>query len=788
METLTHLKLWSKFSRKDRGEPAVPQSLGTLKVTTERAVDSKSNHIEICNVPTGSVLYTACQDLIRDVMNNAPRRIAENVRPYDVPGALKDGSLHSANTAGWTRIEDSLSRDPSFPASSPTGVATGDSIAGSYELVPVETSSDVAMRDPKLPCHMLGDHHQKDYFVGREDILQIVDNYLLAPFPQKLYQDADFTRDLRSYAICGLGGIGKTELAIQYAHTRKNHFEAIFWLKADDSKVLASDFANIAVRLGLEDDNSLDITASCDIVMGWLAKPLRDSSQPDDPRNHVKWLLIFDNVDNLDVLADYWPKLGCGSVLVTSRDPNAKQNIHICNGLHLPPLTNSETEGLMQQLTNVMAEGPQREALVKIAERLAGLPLVINHISGLFRSFRLSYVDFFKYLREDGTKKLYEKQPATTGTETVQSLVTFWALDRLSAPSKALLQVICLLDPDDIPEDFLIDIKHQVRLSGYPTDWESYFNARKELLSSSLVVQMENNKLTLHRLVRDAAKDMMEPAKLAQAFQSASNLLVSAWPFQALEEHHSTARFSKCEALFCSVLRLKDGLQAMLERDSKFALDLSIARLFNDTGWYLFERGLQEETKPFCELALQVAERMKNKVSAEAVEVIRQSHLFLGIALVETNEHSLSMHHKKKWLNMLRERTSESGYEIEDYELGYAYNEIGVAYGNVGMVEDAINAFIRSIQIFQGLENYEETMLGWPEPNLGFMYWLKGDLVRAEQAFVEILDIHAAKWGVDDTHSFKYEHLHIEMHNADSSQDREDSLWLRQRTGVERPV
>ncbi|KAJ4308103.1 hypothetical protein N0V84_012298 [Fusarium piperis] len=490
---------------------------------------------------------------------------------------------------------------------------------------------------------MLGDHCRRDNFVGREDILKTIDDHLLRPTSQREStlepnRDFDTALHLRSFAICGLGGIGKTELAIQYAHTRKQHFEAIFWLSADDSKILASNFANLAVQLGLEDDDSLDITASRDIVMGWLSKPLRKSSEPDERRNYVNWLLIFDNVDNLDVLADYWPKLGRGSVLITSRDPNAKQNIHIHHGLHLPPLTNTETEALMQQLTHVRVDQYQREALAKIAEGLDGLPLVVNQMSGLFRSFRLSYIDFLTFLQDEGIKKLYERQAGIMGAQKTQSLVTFWALDRLSAPTRALLQVICLLDPDDIPEDLLVDIT--------------------------------------------------------------------------------------CQA---------NGLR------------------------YMFERGLQEETKPFCELSLQIAERMKSNVGAEAVECIRESHSFLGIALVETNEHSLSMNHKQKWLDMLLERPFKSGAVIEDYELGYAYNEIGVAYGNADRIEEAIDAFIRSIQIFQGLEDYEDIMLGWPEPNLGFMYWLKGDFDKAEQALVEILDIHASTWGVDDTNSFKYD-------------------------------
>ncbi|KAI8659981.1 NB-ARC domain-containing protein [Fusarium sp. Ph1] len=508
--------------------------------------------------------------------------------------------------------------------------------------------------------------------------------------------------------------------------------------------------------------------------MGWLSRPLRQTSQPDEPGNFVNWLLIFDNVDNLDVLDDYWPKLGRGSVLITSRDPNAKQNMYIHEGLHLPPLTNTETEVLMQKLTHVRADDYQKDALAKIAESLDGLPLVINQMSGLFRSFRLSYMDFLDFLQEEGIEKLYAQQSSSSGKQIAQSLVTYWALNRLSSPAKALLQVMCLLDPDDILEDILIDKSGQVSLIDYPTSRGNYYSARRELLSSSLISQKRNNRLSLHRLVQDATKSMMERAQLVSAFQAAAKLIVSAWPFQSIKEHHSTVRFSKCEDIFPCVLRLKDGLNSILETSPDFPMDISLARLFNDTGWYMFERGLQEETKPFCDLALLIAERLKKTHGSEAIECIRESQQFLGIALVETNEHTLSMAHKQKWLDMLLQRKSDSGAPIEDYELGYAYNEIGVAYGNADMIDEAIEAFVRSIEIFQGLDDYEDTMLGWPEPNLGFMYWLKGDLETAETALVEILDIHAAAWGVDDTHSFKTGKILYGLGNVLESQGRFD--------------
>jgi tetratricopeptide (TPR) repeat protein len=184
-----------------------------------------------------------------------------------------------------------------------------------------------------------------------------------------------------------------------------------------------------------------------------------------------------------------------------------------------------------------------------------------------------------------------------------------------------------------------------------------------------------------------------------------------------------------------------------------FTDSMSLSRL--TVTRYLFERGLPEESKQFYELGLLLGQKLKTQLGEAAIESVRESHSLLGITLVETNEHHLSMIHKTKWLSMLEERRTATGYPVEDYELGYAYNEIGVAYGNNNMLNEAADAFRRSIAIFQGLDNYDDTMLGWPEPNLGFIYWMQGKLDNAEQALVEIHDIHAAAYGIDDTESFK---------------------------------
>jgi tetratricopeptide (TPR) repeat protein len=171
---------------------------------------------------------------------------------------------------------------------------------------------------------------------------------------------------------------------------------------------------------------------------------------------------------------------------------------------------------------------------------------------------------------------------------------------------------------------------------------------------------------------------------------------------------------------------------------------------------------------------------MQEDSNDETNRTVRESHSYLGIAAAETNEHSYSLLHKQKWLDMLLSRTDDNGQQMEDYELGYAYNEIGVAYGNTNLLDKAAEAFTRSIEIFQASTSFEDTDLGWPQPNLGFIYWMQGKLSEAEEVLVEILDIHTAEWGTDDTTSFKFGTLNPLLSLSDNLQDWKNSVRIGQ--------
>jgi len=136
----------------------------------------------------------------------------------------------------------------------------------------------------------------------------------------------------------GLGGIGKTQLAIKYCRRHKEKYTAIFWLNANDEDSLKLGFRDVAQQI-LQDHPSASMLASVDLdgnldqvvlaVKAWL-----------DLRKNTRWLIIYDNYDNPRIpgIADssaidvrrYLPRSDHGSIIITTRSAQVSgQRIHV---------------------------------------------------------------------------------------------------------------------------------------------------------------------------------------------------------------------------------------------------------------------------------------------------------------------------------------------------------------------------------------------------------------------------------------------------------------------------
>jgi Cdc6-like AAA superfamily ATPase len=106
-------------------------------------------------------------------------------------------------------------------------------------------------------------------FWGREDILASIDDALLADH---------LNRSLRSFALHGMGGVGKTQIALKYANASREKFDGVFWISAENSITIRQSFREIAKRLGLiKPDTETDDNAVMLEVKRWLSSTSESS-------------------------------------------------------------------------------------------------------------------------------------------------------------------------------------------------------------------------------------------------------------------------------------------------------------------------------------------------------------------------------------------------------------------------------------------------------------------------------------------------------------------------------
>lgn len=460
----------------------------------------------------------------------------------------------------------------------------GSSVNRSQPTDQAITNFDVVKKNPHLPCFSMKVHKRRSDFFGRTDILELIDENLL---PDNRRNVSFGEGSLRSYALCGMGGIGKTQIAVEYAYSRKSKYDAIFFITADGKTVLAEEFARIAVQLGLEDQSEAnDLTVSCEIVKGWLSNPVRSYQAPQSPANEVSWLLIFDNVDDLEVLEEFWPTTGSGAVLLTSRDSLAKNQIYTANnGIDLKPFSETDATQFLNSLTKATAQSSQDIHAAEVADRLGGLPLLIAQMAGVMARLRLSYSDFLRLYNDSGIEEISMTGTAASTAQQVYSISYKLGFDGLAPASLGLLSLIAVLDPDRIPESILLGACSNASLQHFPATLKEYYEARAQLLQTSLINQNpETHDIWVHRIVQDVAKGKLGPNRLVIIYNLAISAVSSVWPFATLETRFHTARYKHCVLLFPSIVRLKDAYDYITSLES-FHHRLKTAVLFGDAGW-----------------------------------------------------------------------------------------------------------------------------------------------------------------------------------------------------------
>lgn len=438
-----------------------------------------------------------------------------------------------------------------------------------------------------LPCYLIPFGRNKAFF-GRTKELEAIEK-ALCPQSSSGRLEEEYAL-LKTFAICGPGGMGKSQLAIEFVNRNKTLFDAIFYVHADEHSKLAQDFNSIAIALGLvgkDSPDSKDHVLTRERVKRWLANPIKTARRKSSSEDEeiASWLLVYDGADRSELLNVFWPLGGSGSILITTRDP-----LPWTAYLNLEPFSVEDGAGFLLKMTN-RGQGPEeRENATIISQRLGGLPLALTQMARFITRRNMTFPEFIQaYSEREGREEMFkfrvEESNGGGPSNYGHTLASVWALEVLK-DGKALLDVISMLDPDGISEHILTAYAENVTLKDYPKSLRAYSAARTELLQCSIVTgNARAHRLFIHRLVQDLSRLRMSSKQYRETFDSTVRLISGVWPYQPFTWRHGISRWPTCEDLFPHVIRLKELARPFTPDPENVEGDYDYAKLLVDAGW-----------------------------------------------------------------------------------------------------------------------------------------------------------------------------------------------------------
>ncbi len=429
-------------------------------------------------------------------------------------------------------------------------------------------------------------YQRNRFFTGRETLFAMIHNRLVSS-----------TVRPHALAINGLGGIGKTQLAVEYAYRYRSEYGAVLWFNADLQESLIDSYVSLANALDLPEKGAQDRSATLRVVQRWL-------------KENPHCLIVLDNVEDPPTIYEFLLQMGESHIILTTR---AQAIGAVAQTLELEEMNSEESMLLLLRRAQIIAAHAPLESIPetslsltrKITEVMGGLPLALNQAAsyieetgcGLAGYLRLIEAQLAKMLKVNDRALIGDHHTSVTATWTL----SFEKIKQSNIAAAELLYLCAFLWPEKIYEEFIMESAPALttELQKVAADPIELHWAIAELRKYSLLrTDPDSGALSIHRLVQTVIQDTMDEETRRQWAICTIRAANQAFPLVEVAQWHET--WSKCQRYYPQA----DMCIALIEH-WKFTGD-EVSQLLNKTGKYLEERTQFNDAEHLYQRALEL--------------------------------------------------------------------------------------------------------------------------------------------------------------------------------------
>ena len=563
------------------------------------------------------------------------------------------------------------------------------------------------------------------HFTGRDDVLQHLGQLLAAKQSDEpmSIQQAVLTQP---QAISGLGGIGKTQIAIEYAYRARmqGRYRHTIWISAANEETILTSFVELArlfmPTLAKEETNQRTIVT---VLLRWLEQ----CTQP--------WLLIFDNADDLDLVPPYFPNQGNGHILLTTRASAVGalassievDVMRILEGAHL----------LLRRARRFSAESPEEmNDAINLVIALAQFPLAIDQAGAYIEETGCALRDYLQLYQTHRHALLARRGRQATGYP--ESVATTWSLSfkRVEEKNPAAIEFLRLcafLAPDHIPEELLTKGAPQwpPTLCEAVTNPLNFNQMLETLLAFSLVKRFaQDQMLSLHRLVQAVQMDHIE----AEVQRAWSERVVRAIEMVFPADPKNVDSWPWC-------LRYLEQVQVCDELIQRYQLLLpEAADLLDRVGSYFLEHSMYSQAGTLYRRALALREQLWGARHPQ----------------VASSLHHLAVLERANGNYEQAEPLFQQALDIRMHHLGPNHLETATSLHGLASLFESQRRYDQAEALARRALDIYEQHLGADDlgtirirHTLGLLYWHQGRFEETEPLYQHNLALHERKLGPD---------------------------------------